>query len=254
MFYILLLVVVGIGKWLLYRVQRATRRDDIMFLAKQYGYRFHDSLTLADFAECTSPPWDTFNSWSDDTSVDEVLQLSKPNGRVFSFNMYANLLTDDDDAHDFLISVVGMRVDDVQLRARIEALITTLKFKNGICLAMRGAFVYAMVYPTMRRSYLMTYRERIACMRALTRMLAGELEQGQALLEKINGDGVVRMLIWLPIVYCGVYYSVKSAVYDPDTRMAIGIGWAVVLLFCRYVSWSTNRAMALRDYFWPPYR
>jgi hypothetical protein len=254
MLYIVLFTVVGVLRLVIYYFQRASRRADIIFMAKQYGYKFQDRLTLLDFADCEHPPWETFPEWDPSNNADEVLILRHAKGDIFSFNMYAHLngykgLTHRELGPPSLVSIIGMRVNSGEPVEDMAVFAGGRKARNEVRLAARGNCLYAMIKPTGRRSLEMGFRERIVCMRAMTRLLDGQLDEADALFEKVSGDSFTRALIALPLIYLFCYYLTKLFYTVTEGRMALLIVALIVGLISLYtVSRSTSK-VALKHYF-----
>jgi hypothetical protein len=253
MFELILFVVVGILRYIYYRIQRANRRDDIIFLAKQYGYKFHDRLTLDDFEDYEHPPWHTFPVWDPSNHADEVLMLHHAKGDIFSFNMYAHLDGYGSNGRDIgppsLVSIVGMRVHSGEAVEEMAVFAGGRKARNEVRLAARGNCFYVMIKPTGRRSLEMTYRERIACMRGMTRMLEGKPDEADALFEKLSGDSLTRALIALPVIYLLCYYLAKLAYTEPVTRIPMLVIAVVLGLITLYTTSQMTSKDALKQYF-----
>lgn len=253
MFEIVLIIVVGVLRYVIYYFQRASRRDDIIFIAKQYGYDFRDRLTLRDFADYEHPPWETFYEWSADNNADEVLIMRHAKGDIFSFNMYAHLndnssARSDSKGPPSLVSIIGMKVDSGTPVEEMAVFAGERRARNGVRLAARNKCYYVMVMPTIRRSLEMSFRERIFCMRGMARMLDGELDEADALFEKVSGDSLTRALIMLPLIYLLCYHLAKLAYTEPDFRLPMLVIVAVFGLICLYQAWLGTSKIALKRY------
>lgn len=204
-------VVVTILRYIIYRVQRTIRRDDIIFIGRQYGFQFRDRLTLQDFAGYDFPPWETFPHWAPAHFADEVLVWQEETDEVFSFNVHAYLhgYGEHDRGPASLVSIIGMKVHDESARERMAQFAMGRKARNGVVVVVRGTCVYAMIRPSARRSQEMSFRERMACMRGMRKMRDGQFTEADALFETMWGDSLPPAIVMLPLIYFTCYYLAR---------------------------------------------
>ena len=251
MIYLSLVFLLVLGTSLYFTWDKARHRAGTIALARQYGYRHHDTLSLDDFAECAFPPWTILPNWQHRKQLDDVLILDRPEGRIFSFNMFLSVYEDEGEPKTaYRVSMVGMKIRSDNALLRIAAFQGRMRGKNGLHLAMRGDCVYAMFPGWVRRSQLMTYAERVDCMHAMTLLLDGRLEEGKALFETIAGDSPARHLLLLPIVFCGCHYAASLAYELPGIRIGLVIGGGFLLAVTWFTLWRHGAAeRELKDYF-----
>jgi hypothetical protein len=182
------------------KVSQGIEDGGLEFQCRQYGFDYADEADLAQLGSLASPPWECFCGGLDNHVVRKVVVANRHNGGIFSgrFNAILFSKVGTERRLRFSYTIVGLRISAPDTFQAIQSYVAGLTLKSGLRVVMYGDCVYALFSPERNGRLKMTHREQIDAVRAMTRLLEGDMAGATQLFDGISNFSPLYLFFHLP--------------------------------------------------------